>query len=87
MLFGSTLQAIGLLTLNLGRALAPRRSTGVIGALTAVFSVGQIIGPLAGGYVATASGSFAPALWAAAAAVALGGVLLWLADRRIGRLG
>lgn len=86
-LFGSTLQAIGLLTLNLGRALAPRRSTAVIGALTVVFSVGQIIGPLAGGYVATAAGSFEPALWAAAAAVALGGVLLWAAERRIGWRG
>lgn len=81
-LFGGTFLGVVIMSLNLGRGLAPGRGTAVIGALTAAFGVGQIIGPLAAGGLAARTASFTLALAGAAAVVALGGLALALAARR-----
>ena len=75
-LFGGTFAGISALTLTLAGALAPRRSAGLIGLLTAVFGVGQMIGPVLAGVVAHRAQGFAPALLGAAALVFAGGLLM-----------
>ncbi len=75
LLFGGTFMGIVSLTLTLGGQLAPARSAGVIGVLTAAFGLGQIVGPTLAGVLASGAGGFGPALTAAAAVVLLGGVL------------
>jgi hypothetical protein len=47
-----------------------------IGLLTAVYGVGQVLGPVIAVRLADAEGGFGPALVAASAAIALGGLLM-----------
>ena len=75
-LFGGTFAGITALTLTLAGQLAPYRSAALIGMLTAVFGLGQIIGPVIAGSIASRTQSFAPALVAAAVCVAIGGGLM-----------
>ena len=76
MLFGGTFAGITALTLTLGGYLAPGRSARLIGMLTAVFGLGQMIGPVLGGLIASRAQDFTPALIAAAVCVLTGGVLM-----------
>ncbi|HET8732990.1 MAG TPA: YbfB/YjiJ family MFS transporter, partial [Anaeromyxobacteraceae bacterium] len=69
------------LALAAGRALAPAAPGRVIGTLTALYGVGQILGPLAAGALSARLGDPRPGVLAAAAAVALGGLLLATARR------
>jgi MFS family permease len=48
----------------------------MIGLLTAAFGLGQMIGPVLGGWLAERQGGFDGTLLAAAGTVALGGLLL-----------
>jgi predicted MFS family arabinose efflux permease len=75
-LFGGTFAGITALTLTLAGHLAPSRSARLIGLLTAVFGVGQMIGPVLAGFIASRAQSFTPALAVASALVLAGGVLM-----------
>jgi predicted MFS family arabinose efflux permease len=83
-LFGGTFAGITALTLTLAAQLAPHRSATLIGLLTAVFGVGQALGPVLAGAIAGRTGGFAPALTAASALVFLGGILMALLHTRQG---
>ncbi|WP_298379995.1 YbfB/YjiJ family MFS transporter [Azospirillum sp.] len=86
LLFGGTFVGIVSQAFALGRSLSSGGSARVVGALTAVYGVGQIIGPLPAGLVVARTGSFDSALLGAAAAVVLGALLLalgaWIAGRQ-----
>ena len=75
-LFGGTFAGITALTLTLGGHLAPSRSARLIGMLTTVFGLGQMIGPVLGGVIAHRAQNFTPALAAAAVCILAGGVLM-----------
>ena len=75
-LFGGTFAGITALTLTLGGHLETSRSARRIGMLTAVFGLGQMIGPVLGGVIADRAQSYAPALIGAALFVLAGGVLM-----------
>jgi MFS family permease len=77
-LFGGTFAGITALTLTLAGHLAPSRSAQLIGMLTAVFGVGQMIGPVLGGVIAHRAQNFTPALVAASVCVLAGGALMAL---------
>lgn len=75
-IFGGTFLGITALTLALAGRLAPHRTARLIGMLTAIYGLGQVIGPVFAGFVAARSGGFGPALVAAAAIILLGGALM-----------
>jgi predicted MFS family arabinose efflux permease len=77
-LFGGTFAGITALTLALAAHLAPRRSARLIGMLTAVFGVGQMIGPVLAGFIISRAQSFTLALAVASALVLAGSVLMAL---------
>lgn len=74
--FGGTFVGIAVLVVSLGGAIAPRNATRMIGLLTAAFGVGQIVGPVIAGELATREGNFVLALELAAGAVFVGALLL-----------
>jgi len=80
-LFGGTFAGITALTLGLAGNLAPGRSARLIGMLTAIFGVGQMIGPVLAGFIVSRAQDFTPALAAASALVLAGGVLMALLQR------
>jgi MFS family permease len=84
-LFGSTFMGIATLAMAAGRTLAPASPGRIVGTLTAVYAVGQILGPILAGALSQRLGDPGPAVLAAAGAVALGGALLSLSPARLGR--
>jgi predicted MFS family arabinose efflux permease len=83
-LFGVTFVGITALAVSLAATIAPNNTARVIGLVTVAFGIGQIIGPLAGGWLAALTGSFNLALIGAGAVVAVGTLplLLGLGQRR-----
>jgi predicted MFS family arabinose efflux permease len=79
--FGGTFIGIVTVTMELARRLVPEAAVRAIGSLTAVYGVGQAVGPWLAGRLATAVGSPAPSVLAASGAVALGALLLALPAR------
>jgi predicted MFS family arabinose efflux permease len=79
LLFGGTFMGVTALTIGEARRLAPPLfAAQAIGALTAAFGLGQVLGPLLATRVAGDTGDFRPALLDAAGAVGLGAILvLW----------
>ena len=75
-LFGGTFMGITALTLSIGKTLMPGQSQKVIGVLTAIYGVGQILGPLVSGILSENAGSFVSALAMSALVVILGGSIL-----------
>ncbi len=80
-LLGGTFVAITALGLVAARSFSPRSPKRVIGLMTASFGVGQIVGPLVGGAMRDALGSFLLPSLLAAAALCVAAVLA-LAARR-----
>ncbi|HYG91654.1 MAG TPA: YbfB/YjiJ family MFS transporter [Azospirillum sp.] len=77
-LFGGTFVGIVTLSFTLGRELSGGASAKVVGALTAAYGLGQILGPLPAGIAVEHTGSFAAALIGASGVVALGAACLVL---------
>ena len=75
-LFGGTFAGITALTLALAGHVAPGHSARLIGMLTAVFGVGQMIGPVLAGFIVSRARDFTPALAAASVLILAGGVLM-----------
>jgi predicted MFS family arabinose efflux permease len=75
-LFGGTFIGMSALTMTLAGQLAPHRTGNVIGLLTAVFGVGQIIGPVFAAALESRAHSFTPALIVASGVVFVGGALM-----------
>jgi MFS family permease len=86
-LFGGTFMGITTLAMAEGRALAPGSPGRIVGTLTAVYGVGQVLGPLLAGAISERLGGPAPAVLSAAGAVALGGLLLVLPGPRVPAAG
>lgn len=80
-LLGGTFMAITALGLNLARELAPHRPDQTIARMTVAFSIGQIVGPAIGGWLAERSGSFVAPSWMAAAVLVAGAALAASAGR------
>lgn len=85
--FGGTFTSISGLSLAFGGQLMPHRSAWLIGVLTAVFGIGQVAGPVIAGELAARTGNFALSLVLAAAAVALGAILLIIGSVYAARRG
>jgi predicted MFS family arabinose efflux permease len=83
--FGSTISSISALSLSLGGLLAPEKSGRLIGLLTAVFGIGQILGPIVAGVLAAERGDFDMALMLAASVVMLGALFLALGATQAAR--
>ena len=73
--FGGTLMGITAIAVNLGGRISAQPAR-MIGLLTAAFGLGQVIGPVLGGWLAERQGGFDGTLLAAAGTVALGGALV-----------
>jgi MFS family permease len=74
-MYGGTFLGIVGMSLAFGRALNPANAARVMGWLTAVFGIGQIIGPVLAAWLA-ARGGWSPALLMAAGVVLIGAPLL-----------
>ncbi len=82
-LLGGTFMAITALGLGAARALASDRPDRTIASMTVAFSVGQIVGPAIGGWLAERSGSFVAASWLAVAVLLAGAALTASAGRAL----
>lgn len=76
-MYGGTFLGIVGMSLAFGRAITPHNPARTIGWLTAVFGIGQIIGPVLAAWLA-ARGGWSPALLMASGVIVAGVPLLWL---------
>jgi len=76
LLFGATFIRITSLASTLGQQMNPAKSSRIIGSLTAVYAIGQLIGPSLAGFMFSVTHSFNVALMGAAGVVLLGACLL-----------
>jgi predicted MFS family arabinose efflux permease len=84
-LFGGTFMGIVTLSMNAGRNLAPHNGR-VVGQLTAAYGLGQMIGPMAAGAMATWTGGYEiPLMFAGCLVLAGAGALIPLMIRRYER--
>jgi len=74
-LLGGTFMAITALGLAQARSLAPDRPDETIARMTVAFSIGQIVGPAIGGWMAERSGSFVAPSWIAVGVLVVGAAL------------
>lgn len=75
-LFGATFMGITTLATTLGQQMNPNNSGRTIGNLTAVFSIGQLIGPILAGVLSSITHNFNAALIGAAIVILIGAGLL-----------
>ncbi len=76
LLFGATFMGITTLATSLARQMYPINSSRIIGYMTAVYALGQMIGPAISGILSTYTNNFNAALLGAAGIVLLGALLL-----------
>ncbi|MGM0835430.1 MAG: YbfB/YjiJ family MFS transporter [Bacillota bacterium] len=75
-LFGATFMGITTLATTLARQMCPLNSSRIIGYLTAIYAVGQMIGPTIAGILSSHTKSYDSALIGAASLVIVGAVFL-----------
>lgn len=80
-LFGATFMGITTLATTAARQMNPTNSSIIIGYLTAIYAVGQMIGPALAGILSTYTKSFHFALLGAASCVLIGAFLLLIGIR------
>jgi len=76
LLFGGTFMGITTITLSIARNMYPTQSSKVIGYLTFVYAIGQMIGPIVAGFLTTQTGSYGAAIIFASVVVFLAIILL-----------
>lgn len=76
LLFGATFMGITTLATTLGRQINPSNSSRTIGILTAIYAIGQLIGPILSGVISSFTHNFNTALIGASSAVLIGAALL-----------
>lgn len=76
LLFGATFMGITTLATTLARQISPYNSNQIIGYMTAIYAIGQIIGPSIAGILSTHTSNFNAALLCSAGVVLLGALLL-----------
>jgi predicted MFS family arabinose efflux permease len=76
LVFGATFMGITTLATTLARQMNPQNSSRIIGYLTAIYAVGQMIGPTIAGILSSYTQSYNSALIGAACVVLIGAVLL-----------
>ncbi len=74
--FGATFMGIVTLALSEGASFAPAARARIVGFMTGVYGIGQIIGPALAGYFSAHTGSYRMAVSIASAAVVAAGALL-----------
>ncbi|WP_271892963.1 YbfB/YjiJ family MFS transporter [Candidatus Phyllobacterium onerii] len=82
LLLGLTFIVITAFGFQAGRVLLPHSQRRVMAVMTAAFGIGQIIGPLIGGYVANITGDFTIATLAAAAGLVVAALFAFSAGRQ-----
>ncbi len=75
LLFGGTFVVATAYALQIGRQLAPQSQRRVMGIMTAAFGLGQIVGPVAAGFVVDRTGTYVLASLLSAAMLALGALI------------
>ncbi|WP_078411899.1 YbfB/YjiJ family MFS transporter [Priestia abyssalis] len=76
LLFGATFMGITTLATTLARQMSPSNSSRIIGHLTAIYAVGQMIGPTIAGILSSFTRDYNAALIGAASVVLIGACLL-----------
>ncbi|MDQ6600701.1 YbfB/YjiJ family MFS transporter [Bacillus salipaludis] len=76
LLFGATFMGITTLATTLGRQMNPSNSSRTIGILTAIYAIGQLIGPTLAGIISSFTHNFDAALIGASGVVLIGAGLL-----------
>jgi predicted MFS family arabinose efflux permease len=83
-LLGLTFMVITAFGFQAGRTLLPNSARRVMSVMTAVFGIGQIIGPLVAGYLASMTGNFTLATLIAAASLVVAALFAFSARRNSG---
>ena len=83
-LFGGTFMGIATLSLSIGRQCAPNRAARVIGRMTVMFSVGQVVGPVAAGWLTVATHTYGLAELLSGLLIVATAALLWTFRRSDG---
>lgn len=76
LLFGATFMGIVTLALSDGASFAPAARARIVGLMTGIYGIGQILGPALAGYFSARTGNYQMALSIAAAVVVTAGALL-----------
>ncbi|MGG6360626.1 YbfB/YjiJ family MFS transporter [Peribacillus frigoritolerans] len=76
LLFGATFMGITTLATTLGREMTPSDSSRTIGILSAIYAIGQLIGPTLAGFLSSITHDFNSAFIGAACVVFFGAILL-----------
>lgn len=82
-LFGGTFMGITSLALSIGRTCSPERTGTVIGMMTTMFSIGQVIGPILAGIITTETHTFRLAMMLSGLIILAAALLLRCTQKRV----